>query len=102
MMLPPSLIHGGRRHAAEAPAVVRRVVAAHGTAGLEWLNGLDDLIRELERDWDVIVGSGLQGGSAAYVAEAEMSDGTNVVIKLGILCHESLANEIKVLLFTNG
>jgi streptomycin 6-kinase len=84
------------------PEGVRRTAAAYGAAGLAWLNGLDHLIRGLERDWDVIVGRPLQGGSCAYVAETKTRAGTAVVIKLGIPSHESLANEIRILQAANG
>jgi hypothetical protein len=84
------------------PEGVRRTAAAYGAAGLAWLNGLDHLIRGLERDWDVIVGRPLQGGSCAYVAETNTRAGTAVVIKLGIPSHESLDNEIGILQAANG
>jgi streptomycin 6-kinase len=78
------------------------MASAHGTAGVAWFEGLDDLVEGLERDWDVIVGRPLSGGSCAYVAEATTMDGKNAILKLGVPSHESLDYEIKILRLADG
>jgi streptomycin 6-kinase len=55
-----------------------------GAAGLRWLRELPDLIRELESEWDIVVGYPLDGGSASYVAEASTQDGSKAVIRLAL------------------
>ena len=43
-------------------------VRALGEAGEAWLAALPGLLADLEADWLVTVGTGLEGGNAAYVA----------------------------------
>ncbi len=57
---------------------------ALGAAGDAWLAGLPGLLAGLAADWSVIAGAPLDGGHAAYVAEAVALDGTPVVIKAAI------------------
>ena len=57
---------------------------ALGTAGDAWLTGLPGLLAGLEADWSVTVGTRLDGGRAAYVAEAVTHDGTPMVLKVSI------------------
>lgn len=63
------------------PPVVRRRAEQLGDAGVAWLAGLPDLIVELERQWFVTIGEPLRGGTAAYVARARTSSGSDVVVK---------------------
>src|SRR5438132_4130602 len=63
---------------------VRRRAVAHGEVGLQWLRNLRAIVEELERLWNVKVGSTLAGGTAAYVAEATTSDGAAVVVKVAM------------------
>jgi streptomycin 6-kinase len=57
---------------------------ALGAAGDAWLEGLPGLLASLAADWSVIVGARLDGGHAAYVADAVARDGTPVVIKAAV------------------
>ena len=87
------------------PESVRQKVAALGVEGLSWLADLNDLIGELEQDWQVIVRSSLEGGSEAYVAQARTTGGSRVILKVAI--PESpgttvLANEITALTIADG
>lgn len=59
-------------------------VRALGEAGEAWLSALPGLLADLEADWLVTVGAGLEGGNAAYVAEAVTSDGTPAVLKVTV------------------
>jgi streptomycin 6-kinase len=59
-------------------------VRALGEAGEAWLAALPGLLAGLEADWLVTVGTGLEGGNAAYVAEAVTRDGTPVVVKVPV------------------
>jgi predicted kinase len=68
-------------------AVPRRLapaIRALGAAGQEWLARLPALLAGLEADWSITVGALLDGGQAAYVAEAVTHDGTPVVLKVSI------------------
>jgi predicted kinase/streptomycin 6-kinase len=55
-----------------------------GAAGEAWLAGLPDLLAGLAADWSITVGARLDGGRAAYVAEATTNDGTPAVLKVPI------------------
>ena len=57
---------------------------ALGTAGQRWLAGLPELIASLESDWGVTRGTALEGGNAAYVAEAVTADGQPAVLKVAM------------------
>lgn len=89
------------------PDAVRRKAAALGEDGLRWMQGLDDLVADLERDWDVTTGSALAGGSMAYVVAARTADGTEAVLKLQMPGYDapgsdSFADELKALLIARG
>lgn len=57
---------------------------ALGADGSHWLNSLDDLVRELENDWDIRIGLTLHGGSEALVTEAKLANGMDAVVGLQI------------------
>ncbi|MEW1960395.1 aminoglycoside phosphotransferase family protein [Kineococcus sp. NPDC059986] len=57
----------------------RHAVAA---AAQSWLDGLPELVRDLERRWDLVVGRTLDGATEAFVAEAVTAGGRPVVLKL--------------------
>jgi streptomycin 6-kinase len=87
------------------PEPVRQKVAILGAEGLRWLVDLSDLVGELEHDWQVIVGSSLEGGSEAYVAQARTRDGSQVILKVAIPESDGntvLANEITSLTVADG
>jgi len=65
------------------------------------LNSLGDVIDQLERDWEVIVGATLYGGSESYVAAAKTREGTEGVIKIAIPGN-ALSNEAQTLLLADG
>lgn len=66
------------------PGRVRAGVAALGPAGQRWLAGLPELVASLEADWTVTCGTALEGGNAAYVAEAVTADGQLAVLKIAL------------------
>jgi streptomycin 6-kinase len=66
------------------PGRVRAGVAALGLAGQRWLAGLPELVASLEADWTVTCGTALEGGNAAYVAEAVTADGQLAVLKIAL------------------
>jgi streptomycin 6-kinase len=73
--------------AAPAVAVSERLalsLRALGAAGEAWLAGLPGLLASLEADWSVAIGPRLDGGNAAYVAEAVTHDGTLAVLKVTV------------------
>jgi streptomycin 6-kinase len=87
------------------PAPVRQKVALLGTAGIKWLADLDDLIEELEQEWQITVGAALAGGTEAYVAQAKTKDGATVILKVAIPENNGntvLANEITALTLADG
>jgi hypothetical protein len=58
---------------------VRAKATLQGVAGARWLRDLGQAIEGLERDWGVVVGAALGGGSDSYVAEARTEDGEDAV-----------------------
>lgn len=76
-----------------------------GDTGLEWLANLSDLINDLERDWQITLGSSLDGGSASYVAHAKTRDGTDAILKLAMPEMDGngvFANEVWTLKLADG
>ena len=85
----------------EISDVVRNKALVAGAA--EWLEALPDLIVELEREWDLVVGGMLDGATEAFVAEATLADGTRAVVKLIVpRAGDAAANEIRALRLAEG
>jgi streptomycin 6-kinase len=85
----------------EVPAVVRRKAVAAGAGA--WLDALPELVAELERDWDLFVGATLEGATEAFVAEVQLPDGTQAVLKLIVpRTGGAPANEIQALRLADG
>lgn len=85
----------------DLPDVVREKALAVGAG--PWLDGLPELIRDLEREWEVTLGEPLPGGTESYVAEAVCADGTQAVLKLMVPRDPSAAaHEITVLELAAG
>ncbi|MBY7142569.1 phosphotransferase [Virgibacillus sp. NKC19-3] len=63
------------------PLVISRATAA-GEAGIEWLAKLDNIISEMEKQWEIAIGQSLFGGSTAFVANASDKQGKRYVLKL--------------------
>jgi streptomycin 6-kinase len=87
------------------PAPVRQKLALLGAAGSKWLADLDDLIEDLEQEWQITVGAVREGGTEAYVAQARTSDGTPVILKVAIPASEGntvLAQEVTALTLADG
>jgi streptomycin 6-kinase len=85
----------------EVPAEVRQKALAQGAEGARWLERLTAVIEELERDWQVSVGSALHGGSDSYVAHATTRDGGQAVLKLALPVNGT-AHQIETLLLADG
>jgi streptomycin 6-kinase len=64
----------------DIPHIVRTKAMQAGEE--RWLHDLPSLVADLEREWSIVVGRTLTGGSEAFVAEATMADGTPAVLKL--------------------
>jgi streptomycin 6-kinase len=64
------------------PPVVRNKALSLGAAA--WIDDLPELVRHLEREWQLTVGRSYDSATEALVAEATRGDGTPVVLKLMI------------------
>ncbi len=64
----------------ELPEVVRSRAIAEGHA--DWVDGLADIVRGLERDWSIELGRTYGEGTEAFVADAALADGTAAVLKV--------------------
>ena len=68
-----------------------------------WLRELPALVAGLERDWSIVVGRTLEGGSEAFVAEATMDGGTAAVLKVLVPRSDDVArHEIDALRLAEG
>lgn len=70
---------------------------------MAWLAALPDVVRDLARRWNLVVGAPFDGdaGSCAWVAPVTRADGTPSVLKLG-MPHMEGRDEIAGLRFWNG
>jgi streptomycin 6-kinase len=83
------------------PQTVRNKALALGAE--QWIDDLDELIKRLEGLWSMTVGRPYDGGTEAFVAAAELHDGTQAVVKLLIpRSAREVQNEITVLKLTQG
>ena len=74
------------------PDFTRKTIELYGQAGIQWLERLPRLIAECEQRWSLKVLPPFRL-SYNYVAPATRSDGTEVVLKLGVP-HPELLTEI--------
>jgi streptomycin 6-kinase len=84
----------------ELPDVVRAKAEQAGAGA--WVARLPELVAGLERDWGITVGRAYPDPTEAYVAEAELADGTPAVLKLMIPRPGLAADEITVLRLADG
>jgi streptomycin 6-kinase len=83
------------------PDTVRNKALAVGAQ--DWLERLPGLVGEIEREWSIEVGRPFPGGTEAFVAEAALAGGEEVVLKLLIPRTGAAAqNEATVLRLANG
>ena len=93
------------RRTVEVPEGVRRKALAQGADGRRWLDALDDVVAQLERDWQLSMGAPFTGGSAGYVAQAVTADGIDAVLKVAIpdgLDLHAFTNELQTLVIAEG
>jgi len=67
----------------DLPAEVRNKLVYIGADGARWLEQLPLFVWNLEREWNISVGTVLDGGSEALVAHATTADGSRAIIKIG-------------------
>ena len=85
----------------DVDAVVRNKALAAGACS--WLDELCALVADIERDWSLVVGRQIPGGTEAFVAEARLDDGSAAVLKLLIpRGGDAGQNEITALRLADG
>jgi streptomycin 6-kinase len=85
----------------ELPEPVRNRAIAEGAQA--WLDGLPELLAELEREWAMTIRLMFSGGSEAFVGEVTLDDGSPAVLKVLIPREDDSAkNEITVLRLADG
>jgi streptomycin 6-kinase len=83
------------------PAVVRNKAAAAGVSA--WLDELPSLVSALEREWSFTAGAAFGDATEAFVAAAELSNGTQAVLKLHVpRSSDDARHEITVLRLAGG
>ncbi len=80
--------------------LARNVVKAWGEAGQDWLDRLPALVAEIERRWAVQVSEPFDA-TYHYVVPAVHEDGTQVVLKFGVL-DEEFSREVQALRHFGG
>lgn len=79
------------RMIAVPPCLASTIVDLNGEAGVDWLNQLPGLLGECEVRWSLTLLPPFQNLTYNYVAPAVRPDGTAVVLKLGFVCPELMA-----------
>ena len=83
------------------PQVVQNEARALGAN--DWLESLPDLVKTIESQWSLKVGSPFSGATEAFVAEATMADGQQAVLKLVIpRSRPVVRNEVTALRLADG
>jgi streptomycin 6-kinase len=82
------------------PDIVRRKALAVGAA--DWLEALPGLVADLEREWGITVGRVFEGGTEAFVAEAELEDGAPAILKCLVPQENGARDEITALRLAEG
>jgi streptomycin 6-kinase len=77
------------------------VRAVWGAAGVAWLDDLPNVLATIARDWELTLGEPFDL-SFHYVAAAVATDGTPVVLKLGVPGGGSLSGEVAALRAFDG
>lgn len=68
----------------DVPDLVRQRAESAGPAGLAWLDALPGVVDDVATAWGLTIGRTLQGGTAAFVAEAVDQNETPCVVKIGL------------------
>ena len=85
----------------DVDAVVRNKARAAGAAS--WLDDLSALVADIERDWSLVVGRPIPGGTEAFDAEARLDAGSPALLKLLIpRAGDAARNEITALRLADG
>jgi len=86
----------------QVPDRVRRKALALGEAGVAWLAGLDDLVRDLAAAWHLTIEQPLAGGTESFVATATTEDGEGAVLKIVPPGVDPAESEVRTLLAAQG
>jgi streptomycin 6-kinase len=73
-----------------------------GEKGTQWIASLDEVVRQLEAQWEIKVGEVLSGGSESLVTHAQMADGRAATLKIGLPGSANLSMEAKVFALAAG
>lgn len=87
------------------PEEVIKCAVSTGEFGIDWLNSLEDLVKEFEEKWKIKVKETLKGGSRAYVAKAVGENKESYVLKIEIpesVGNSDINNGVKTMLKANG
>lgn len=86
----------------EIPEPVRLKALANGAAGEAWLAGLPGVVEGLASEWGLGLGRVLTGGTDALVAEVELADGQEAVLKVAGPGRDPTVRELDALLAARG
>ena len=81
---------------------VRRRVMSLGAAGVAWLEGLDDLLRDIATEWHLSIEQILPGGTESLVVNARTAEGQDAVLKVAIPGLDPTGRQLRTLLAARG
>lgn len=64
--------------------LVRQRAAANGMVGRRWLADLPEVVADLARRWELVIGEPFRGGTASFVVEATDRSGRELVLKVAM------------------
>jgi streptomycin 6-kinase len=83
------------------PEYVRLKAESQGDEGRRWVAGIDRLIEQLEREWELVIGVPYETATEAFVAPASGPDGAQCVVKVAAPGVD-VATEARVLARADG
>lgn len=98
------MIDGVKFMAFDLPIEVEMRARSMGQAGVEWLNGLEDILSRLEDKWNIRRGKILSGGSHACVCEVFGPEGEKFILKVDLpdVPEGEYAREVETLRIADG
>jgi streptomycin 6-kinase len=88
--------------ALQIPDRVRRRALSLGAAGVAWLEGLDDLLRDIATEWRLSIEQILPGGTESLVVNVTTEEGQDAVLKVAIPGLDPTARQLRTLIAARG
>jgi streptomycin 6-kinase len=97
------VIHRTQQAAAlQIPDRVRRRALSLGAAGVAWLEGLDNLLRDIATELRLSIEQILPGGTESLVVNVRTAEGEDAVLKIAIPGLDPTARQLRTLIAARG